>query len=97
MGGSPFGERTNIGGVAGLTQGMVDHAEQHPDYDPREEDDMRDSEEDRSQDSDQADAMAKLGELDDDDPMEDIVGDLIEITHDGKVTKEIVKVGEGKR
>lgn len=76
---------------------MVDHHEQHPDYDAREEEDMRDSEEDRSQDSDQADAMAKLGELEDDDPMEDVIGDLIEITHDGKVTKEIIKVGEGKR
>jgi len=28
--------------------------------------------------------------LDDEDPMNDIVGDILEITHDGKVTKEIV-------
>lgn len=41
--------------------------------------------------------MAKLGELEDDDPKNDIVGDLMEITHDGKVTKEILKVGEGPR
>jgi hypothetical protein len=41
--------------------------------------------------------MAKLGELEDDDPKNDIVGDLMEITHDGKVTKEILTVGEGPR
>lgn len=76
---------------------MIDHHEENPDYDAREEDDMRDSEEDRSQDSEQADAMAKLGELEDEDQEQDVIGDMIEITHDGKVTKEIVGVGEGKR
>jgi hypothetical protein len=29
--------------------------------------------------------------------MTDIIGDIIEITHDGKVVKEIIKPGEGKR
>ena len=80
-----------------MTQEMIDNHEQNPDYDPREEDDLRGSEENRSQDSAQADAMAKLGELEDDDPKNDIVGDLMEITHDGKVTKEILTVGEGPR
>ena len=35
--------------------------------------------------------------IDDDDPLNDKIGDLMEITHDAKVTKEIIKVGEGKR
>ena len=90
-------QRSNIGGIPGLTQEMIDNHEQNPDYDPREADDLRESDENRSQDSAQADAMAKLGELEDDDPKNDIVGDLMEITHDGKVTKEILTVGEGPR
>jgi hypothetical protein len=41
--------------------------------------------------------MDKLGELEDEDAKNDKVGDLMEITHDGKVTKEILSVGEGGR
>ena len=41
--------------------------------------------------------MEKLGELEDEDKQADIEGDLIEITHDGKVTKEILEVGSGPR
>lgn len=59
------------------------------------EDDRNDD--NRSADSDKADAMQKLGMLDDDDPQNDKIGDLMEITHDAKVTKEIVIIGEGKR
>ena len=78
---------------------MVDHNIENPDYDPREEDDLRADDEDdnRSADSEQADAMAKLGALEDEDEENDKIGDILEITHDGKVTKEILKVGEGKR
>ena len=35
--------------------------------------------------------------MDDEDEQNDKVGDTLEITHDGKVTKEILKVGEGCR
>jgi len=41
--------------------------------------------------------MAKLGELEDDDPKMDVIGDIMEITHDGKVTKELLKAGVGNR
>jgi len=70
-----------------------------PDRDPREEEDLRadDMDDDRSVDSAQADAMSKLGPLEDDDPKDDKVGDVMEITHDGKVKKEILEVGEGAR
>ena len=92
-------ERTNIDGVPGLTQDMVDFNAENPDYDPREADDLRADDEDdnRSADSDQADAMAKLGQLDDEDDEPEEIGTIMEITHDGKVTKEILKVGDGKR
>ena len=65
--------------------------------DPREEEDLRadDMDDDRSVDSAQADAMSKLGPLEDNDPKDDKVGDTMEITHDGKVKKEILEVGEG--
>ena len=93
------GERSNLEGVPGLTQEMVDHNIANPEYDPREEDDLRADDEDdnRSADSEQADAMQKLGALEDEDPGNDAIGDVLEITHDGKVTKEVLKVGEGKR
>lgn len=66
--------------------------------DPREREDFRVDDDDRSVDSEQADLKQKLGELtDSDDEHENIVGNLIEITHDGKVTKEVLKVGEGKK
>ena len=78
---------------------MVDHNIANPDYDPREDEDLRGDEDDdnRSADSEQADAAQRLGELEDEDAQNDKVGDTLEITHDGKVTKEILKVGEGKR
>jgi hypothetical protein len=76
---------------------MIDHNDENPEYDAREDDDLRGSDENRSQDSAQAEAMERLGELEDEDKMADIEGDLIEITHDGKVTKEILKCGEGPR
>ena len=41
--------------------------------------------------------MERLGELEDEDKMADVEGDLMEITHDGKVTKEILKCGSGPR
>ena len=41
--------------------------------------------------------MDKLGPLSDEDPMNDHVGDIIEITHDGKVTKQLIQVGHGSR
>ena len=41
--------------------------------------------------------MDKLGELEDEDAKNDKVGDIMEITHDGKVTKEILELGEGGR
>ena len=67
--------------------------------DGRDHDDLRDEDldENRSVDSDQADAMDKLGPLDDEDPMNDQIGDILEITHDGKVTKEIITIGQGIR
>jgi hypothetical protein len=75
---------------------MVDFADQHPDFDPREEEVRSDdTEENRSADSEAVDKMQYLGPLDDDDENNDKVGDLMEITHDGKVTKEILRVGEG--
>lgn len=77
---------------------MVDFAEENPNYDAREAEHLSDSnEENRSADSDQVDMMQKLGPLDDDDPDNDKVGDILEITHDGKVTKEILTVGSGTR
>ena len=71
----------------------------HPDneIDPRENDDLRDDDNERSIDSDQADEKAKLGQLSDEDMTDDEIGKLIEITHDGKVTKEIIKVGDGRK
>lgn len=48
-------------------------------------------------DSEKADEMQKLGQLEDEDLSDDKVGGKMEITHDGKVTKEILKIGEGKR
>ena len=71
----------------------------HPDndVDPRENDDLRDDDNERSIDSDQADERAKLGELSDEDLTDDVVGKLYEITHDAKVTKEILKIGEGRK
>jgi len=65
--------------------------------DPREREDFRVDDDDRSVDSEQADMKAKLGELSDEDLTDEEIGSLKEITHDGKVTKEILKVGEGKR
>jgi hypothetical protein len=41
-------QRSNIGGIPGLTQDMIDNHEQNPDYDPREADDLRESDENRS-------------------------------------------------
>ncbi len=41
-----FGPQTNVGGVPGLTQEMVDQNIANPDYDPREEDDLRADDED---------------------------------------------------
>ena len=83
---------------------MIDNKDQYPDFDAREDfDQLRaegefdEDDDNRSQDSAAADAREKLGELEDDDPMDDKVGDSMEITHDGKVTKEILEVGEGKR
>jgi hypothetical protein len=35
--------------------------------------------------------------LSDEDMTDDEIGKLIEITHDGKVTKEIIKVGDGRK
>ena len=67
------------------------------DQDPREVDDPREDDDNRSIDSEQADAAAKLGQLEDEDLTDDAVGGVMEITHDGKVTKEILKIGEGKR
>ena len=90
-------ERTNIGGVPGLTQDMIDFNAENPNYDAREDDDLRGSDENRSMDSAQAEAMEKLGELEDEDKKADVVGQIMEITHDGKVTKEILEVGEGPR
>ena len=51
----------------------------------------------KSQDSELEEMKQKLGPLDDEDPQNDNVGDILEITHDGKVTKEILEVGEGAR
>ena len=80
-----------------MPQGMDDFDLENPEYDAREDDDLRGSDENRSMDSAQAEAMEKLGELEDEDKEADIVGDLMEITHDGKVTKEVLEVGEGPR
>lgn len=41
--------------------------------------------------------MDKLGELEDEDSKNEKIGDVMEITHDGKVTKEVIKIGEGNR
>ena len=67
--------------------------------DPREDEDLRDDEmeDNRSVTSAQADAMDKLGELEDEDAKNEKVGDVMEITHDGKVTKEVVELGDGSR
>lgn len=67
--------------------------------DPREDEDLREDEmeDNRSITSAQADAMDKLGELEDEDKKDEKVGDVMEITHDGKVTKEVLEVGEGAR
>ena len=87
-----------MGGVPGLTEEMVKFNEENPDFDAREHEVRSDdTEENRSADSDAVDKMQYLGPLDDDDTENDKVGDLLEITHDGKVTKEILKLGEGPR
>ena len=65
--------------------------------DPREREDMRVDEDDRSIDSEEADKRQKLGEITDEDLTDEEIGTMKEITHDAKVTKEILKVGEGKR
>lgn len=65
--------------------------------DPRERDDMRVDDDDRSVESEQADKMQKLGEITDEDLTDEEVGGIVEITHDKKVTKEFIKLGEGKR
>jgi FKBP-type peptidyl-prolyl cis-trans isomerase len=57
---------------------------------------MRVDEDDRSMDSETVEQRQKLGELSDEDLTDDLVGNITEITHDGKVTKEILKIGEGK-
>ena len=67
------------------------------DQDPREDEDPREDDDNRSVDSEQADAAAKLGQLEEEDLTDDAVGGIMEITHDGKVTKEILRIGEGKR
>ena len=41
--------------------------------------------------------MQRIDELEDDDPKMDVIGDIMEITHDGKVTKELLKAGVGPR
>lgn len=65
--------------------------------DQREQDDLRVDEDDRSADSEQADKQQKLGELSSDtDLTDEVVGGITEITYDKKVTKEILKLGEGK-
>ena len=67
--------------------------------DPREREDMRVDDDDRSQDSIEFEKKQKLGNIstDDEDMTENFIGSKIEITHDGKVNKEILACGDGQK
>lgn len=76
MGGMP-------GGLSGIPDVIGDKKDDRED-DNAYEDDLP-SHEGRSEDSEVQELKEKLGPLDDEDEQNDAIGDVLEITHDGKV------------